>query len=150
MSRRLLIPALAVLAILVVAGTAFAATQHCDGECSGTGMADKLVGSPGVDIIHALAGNDEVFGREDDDWLKGGPGNDEVHGQQGNDRVKGHLGRDLVFGGPGDVLVRGGTAHQTDDGVPDDLYCGGGTDTVHYTPGTDTISDCEIEVPSSP
>jgi Ca2+-binding RTX toxin-like protein len=107
-------------------------------------MADRLLGSAGVDIIHALDGHDKVFGREGDDWLKGGPGDDEVHGQMGNDRVKGHEGEDTVFGGPGDDLVRGGTAKQTNDGKVDILDCGAGTDTVYYTEGTDTISDCEI------
>jgi hypothetical protein len=30
-------------------------------------MADRLLGSANVDIIHALEGDDKVFGREGDD-----------------------------------------------------------------------------------
>lgn len=130
MRRFVLLLFFAGTAIVLAAGIAFAVTKECDGECSGTGMADRLLGSAGVDIIHALDGHDKVFDREDDDWLKGGPGDDEVHGRMGND------------------LVRGGTAKQTDEGDADRLDCGAGhEDIVYYTPGDDEITNCEIENP---
>jgi Ca2+-binding RTX toxin-like protein len=145
MSRGLLVLACALLALLLVAGTALAVTRHCNGgKCRGTGTADRLYGSAGNDTIYAAGGNDKAFGREGDDWLKGGTGNDELYGEESNDKVKGHMGRDMVFGGPGDDFLRGGTADQTNDGSRDIIDCGEGTDTVVYTPGVDEIRDCEI------
>ncbi len=146
MRRVVLLSVTAALVLALAAGVTFAATRYCDGgECVGTNMADRIVGSDGQDTVHAGSGNDVVIGRGDDDRLFGGKGRDEVRGQRGNDTVKGSTGADTVSGGPGDDLVRGGTHEQADDGARDILDCGAGTaDTVHYTPGTDVTSNCEI------
>ena len=142
---RLLTSALAMLALLLVAGTAFAEIRMCNGECRGTNMDDTLIGGTQDDRIYAGDGNDRARGREGEDFIKGGLGDDEVYGQEGNDRIKGNFGEDKVFGGPGDDKVRGGSHGQANDGARDVLDCGQGTDTVYFTAGVDEVSDdCEI------
>ena len=138
-----LIPALALLALVLLTGTALAAIM-CRGECTGTNMNDRLIGSPQDDRIFSGAGNDRARGDAGEDFIKGEEGNDEVYGQVDNDRVKGNLGEDKVFGGQGDDIVRGGSHGRPDDGAIDILDCGQGTDTVYFTPGVDEVSDnCE-------
>jgi Ca2+-binding RTX toxin-like protein len=134
--------------LLAAAGTAFAVSKVCPGNCRGTSGDDRIVGSARMNTIYAEDGNDRVLGRAGDDALKGGDGRDEVYGQDGNDRVKGGAGMDEVHGGPGDDLVRGGTPERPNDGVRDILDCGDGTDTVYFVEGQDRVGDdCEIRNP---
>ncbi|HEX2729491.1 MAG TPA: hypothetical protein VHM16_07025, partial [Rubrobacteraceae bacterium] len=60
-------------------------------------------------------------------------------------------GRDTLYGGPGNDTVLSGNyspeTTSTNDGAADVVDCGAGTDTVYYTPGQDTIENCEIEQP---
>ena len=131
--------------VLLVAGTALAATRMCQGDCRGTADDDRLVGSARANTIYAEDGNDRVLGRGGEDALKGGDGRDSVYGQEGNDRVKGSAGMDEVHGGPGDDLVRAGTPDRPNDGVRDVLDCGDGVDTAYFTPGQDVVrDDCEF------
>jgi hypothetical protein len=51
--------ALAFLALVLLTGTAFAAIM-CSGECTGTDMDDRLLGSPEGDRIYAGAGHDKA------------------------------------------------------------------------------------------
>ena len=139
-------PALALLALVLLTGTAFAAIKMCSGECTGTNMDDRLIGGDENDRIYSRAGNDKASGGAGGDCIKGDEGDDEVYGQDGNDRIKGNFGADTVFGGPGDDIVRGGSHGRPDDGARDILDCGQGTDTVYFTPGVDEVSDdCEVE-----
>jgi len=133
---------------LLVAGTAFADIMCSGGECSGTSMADRIVGSLSSDHISAEGGNDRVFARGADDLVKGEGGNDEINGQAGKDKLKGGPGGDAIFGGVGNDIMREGSHTLVDDGFSDTLDCGDGTDTVYYTPGVDEIEDCEILNPS--
>ena len=149
MRRPLFVFAFALLATLVVAGTAFAVTKLCSGECTGTNMDDRLIGGPQDDRIYARSGDDTARGAEADDFIKGEQGDDEVYGQEGNDRIKGNDGEDVVFGGPGDDKVRGGSHGNPDDGARDVLDCGRGTDMVYFTPGVDEVSD-DCEIPNPP
>ena len=68
----LLTSAFGMVVLLVVAGKAFAAIRMCSGECSGTGMDDKLIGGTQDDRILAGGGNDKARGGEGDDFIKGG------------------------------------------------------------------------------
>jgi Ca2+-binding RTX toxin-like protein len=133
------------MALLLVAGTAFAAIKMCSGECSGTDMDDRLLGSPRNDRIYAGAGDDKARGGEGDDFIKDESGDDEVYGQEGNDRIKGNVGEDAVFGGPGDDKVRGGSHGKPNDGAKDILDCGQGTDIVYFTEADVVSDDCEIK-----
>lgn len=130
--------------VLLLAGTAFAATKMCPDNCRGTAGNDTLFGSARANTIYAEDGNDRVVGRKGDDALKGGDGRDSVYGQEGNDRVKGSGGMDEVYGGPGGDLVRGGTPEQPNDGVRDVLECGDGIDEAYFVEGQDIVRDCEI------
>ncbi len=137
-----------VAATFLAAGTALAQTVRCHGgECRGTETAERIFGSAVRDVVYARGGNDEVFGRGGDDVLKGDLGIDAVNGHSGNDRVKGGPGEDTVLGGPGDDVVRGGSHSQPNDAAHDTLDCGEGVDVVYYTPGVDTIINCEIPNP---
>jgi Ca2+-binding RTX toxin-like protein len=138
-----LTPALALLALVLLTGTAFAAIM-CSGECTGTNRDDQLIGSTQDDRIFSGAGNDRARGDAGEDFIEGESGNDEVYGQVGNDRIKGNFGQDKVFGGPGDDIVRGGSHGDANDGAKDILDCGQGTDTVYFTPDVDEVhADCE-------
>jgi Ca2+-binding RTX toxin-like protein len=125
---RHLTPALALSALVLLGGTALAAIM-CSGECSVTGMDDRLLGSPQNDSIYAGAGDDKARGGE------------------GDDRIKGNGGEDTVFGGPGDDKVRGGSHGNANDGAKDILDCGQGMDTVYFTDVDVVSDDCEVENP---
>jgi Ca2+-binding RTX toxin-like protein len=140
---RLLTSALALLALVLLAGTAFAEIKMCSGECIGTNMDDRLIGGTQDDRIYSMAGNDRARGGDGNDFIKGEEGNDGVYGQEGNDRIKGNSGEDTVFGGPGDDIVRGGSHGKPDDGARDILDCGQGTDTVYFTDADVVSDDCE-------
>lgn len=133
---------------LLVAGTAFSAISCSGGECSGTALADRIVGSASSDYVSARGGNDEVFGRGADDIVKGEGGSDEIYGHAGKDKLKGGPGGDTIFGGVGNDILREGSHTLANDGAPDTLDCGDGMDAVYYTPGVDEIKDCETLNPS--
>ncbi|MGE5517943.1 MAG: LamG-like jellyroll fold domain-containing protein [Bacteroidota bacterium] len=60
-----------------------------------TNAADTLFGSPGDDVINALAGNDVVQGLAGNDTLNGGDGNDLLLGGDGADTLTGGGGADI-------------------------------------------------------
>jgi len=68
---------------------------------SGTGGSDKLVGTPGPDIICGLGGNDRIAGGGGADHLFGEGGNDKLSGGEGNDGLSGGKGSDKIAGGQG-------------------------------------------------
>ena len=73
----------------------------------GTGGADRLSGTSGVDVICGRGGPDEILGLDGSDILRGGPGADELHASLGDDMVLGGDGRDRLFGGQGNDLCDG-------------------------------------------
>jgi hypothetical protein len=68
---------------------------------------NRLVGTPGPDIICGLGGADILLGKGGNDLLVGGLGKDKLYGGPGNDRLMARDGkRDLVSGGPGRDVAR--------------------------------------------
>jgi Tol biopolymer transport system component len=65
---------------------------------------DRLVGTPGPDVICGLGGNDILVGLG---------GNDRLLGGDGNDRLLGGKGRDVLDGGPGNDSADGGKGRDT-------------------------------------
>lgn len=73
---------------------------RCGGERAtivGTRRGDRLVGTPGDDVIYAGRGKDKVNGRGGDDIICGGAGNDRLKGGPGADRLIGGKGRDRLI-----------------------------------------------------
>jgi Ca2+-binding RTX toxin-like protein len=70
---------------------------------------DDLFGRNGDDYLDGEAGNDDASGDSGTDILLGGLGNDELDGGSARDIVIGGLGKDKVYGGSDDDLLIGGT-----------------------------------------
>ncbi len=125
------------------------AVSFPDDEPDALGFQD-LVPENNGDVLFGGAGNDTIFGQDDDDSLfggdgddvldggidddmiQGGDGNDVVIGGQGDDSLTGNDGNDTVVGGDGADIVRGGTGDDDltgDDGM-DMLFGGAGNDTI--------------------
>jgi Ca2+-binding RTX toxin-like protein len=77
-------------------------------------------------------GDDDFFGFDGNDVIKGGLGDDSVDAAGGNDRVYGEDGNDTLSGGADNDVLYGG------DGV-DHLDGGGGDDTLVGGLGADTL-----------
>ncbi|MFI7635963.1 hypothetical protein [Nonomuraea sp. NPDC049400] len=121
----------------------------------GTGDADSLGGTSGVDVICALGGDDTISGRSGADTVHGGSGDDIVvggsgadtqYGGPGNDTLNGGSGGDTLNGGPGNDILNGESGADLLDTVDDvsgnDAANGGsGTDTCTTDPG-DTRTRC--------
>lgn len=87
----------------------------------GTARSERLVGTPGRDIIVGFGGRDRIIG---------GDGTDLICGYKGNDSIASGGGRDLVSGGPGnDTLV-------TKRG-PDRVFGNAGNDRIFLGPQRD-------------
>jgi len=65
------------------------------------GSAEKIVGTPGPDVLKGGSGNDILFGGAGQDVLRGHKGNDNLHGNQDDDLIFGGRGRDHANGGKG-------------------------------------------------
>ncbi|WP_348541568.1 Ig-like domain-containing protein [Vibrio fluminensis] len=61
-----------------------------------------------IDVAHAGAGNDIVFGQGGADAIFGGSGDDSLFGGEGVDGLRGGTGNDLLDGGAGDDILVGG------------------------------------------
>jgi hypothetical protein len=88
-----------------------AGVPRCGGRratITATEGADRLVGTPRRDVIHAGGGDDRVDGAGGADLLCGGAGRDRLDGGRGRDRVLGGPGPDDLGGGPGRDRLRGG------------------------------------------
>lgn len=110
---------------------------------------DILGGGIHDDVIHGLAGDDDIYGGAGalggNDTLYGGPGADRIFGGAGNDRIFGNGGNDVIFNGTSFDTVDGGVG---DDvifgGRGDDHLTGGrGADVFHFVEGngSDVIAD---------
>ncbi|MQQ07286.1 type I secretion protein [Epibacterium sp. SM1979] len=92
----------------------------------------------GMDTIDGGAGNDLIFGQDDDDSIDGGTGNDTIDagidddtvvGGEGDDSILGGQGADDLSGGLGEDTIDLGTDGQADTatgGLNSDLFTGAG------------------------
>ena len=83
---------------------------HGDPACTitGTRTADRLLGTPGDDVICGGRGPDRISGRGGNDIIRGGPGADRIDAGAGADTIAGGAGRDRIDGGPGvDKALKG-------------------------------------------
>jgi Ca2+-binding RTX toxin-like protein len=62
----------------------------------------------GDDYIEGGAGDDTIFGQDDNDTILGGLGNDLLDGGIDDDTIEGGAGNDTIIGGHGDDLMNGG------------------------------------------
>jgi Ca2+-binding RTX toxin-like protein len=62
---------------------------------------EKIVGTPGNDLLKGGADDDILYGQEGDDTLRGRKGDDNLHGKQGDDTILGGRGNDKANGGKG-------------------------------------------------
>jgi Ca2+-binding RTX toxin-like protein len=131
---------------------------HCKPDafdCRGTKDDDRMIGTPGHDVIRASRGWDAIKGKEGNDTGYGGFGRDYIYGETGMDSLHGGDGSDHIYGGSGKDSIYGGSGRdsiyggQHDDvifaGVDGaDIDCGGGTDKVFYTDPAGTMArNCE-------
>jgi Ca2+-binding RTX toxin-like protein len=172
--RRLsLLLAIVVTAMVVITGVALADTIDCFSNrvCVGTDGPDTLYGSSHHDNMDARQGNDQLFGHDGydsmrgdardapdtstdgNDRLGGGQNYDELYGYGGNDKLLGRSGGDFIFAeesseNEGEDVVRGEEGNDwilARDGVKDTISCGTGKyDFVRFDQGIDTVSNsCE-------
>jgi Ca2+-binding RTX toxin-like protein len=69
---------------------------------SGNGLANRLTGGAGDDLLDGAGGNDILEGLDGKDRLRGGIGNDTLNGGLGDDALDGGAGADVMSGGSGD------------------------------------------------
>ena len=103
---------------------------------------DFIRGLNGDDIIYGDEGNDDVNGNQGQDLVDGGDGDDTVRGGQGNDEVYGGEGNDgHVNGNIGNDIVRGGNGNDTVYGGQNDatLYGDAGDDRLSGDLGNDIL-----------
>ena len=113
-----------------------------DGEpIYGTSAGDRLVGTPGNDLIFGLGGGDSINGGSGDDCIVGGDGGDSLRGNNGNDVILGGPGGDSIKGNNGkDKLYGGDDSDSLDGGNQDDILDGGnGSDGLQGGNGNDTL-----------
>lgn len=101
------------------------------GIANQTGVAQ--LGATGI-YINAGAGNDNITGSNNADFLVGGTGNDRVTTGEGNDTVLAGDGNDTITGGIGNQSLVGGDGN-------DQIITGGGKDTVSGGAGNDGVQD---------
>lgn len=138
--------------LLVVGGTALAATLACNGgRCVGSNGPDTMHGSDVRDVIFSLKGQDFVRGNKGSDTLNGDGGADKLLGGRGDDEVNGADGDDVVAGNPGNDDLNGGKGNdriEAYDGFSDIISCGTGRrDLVVFDKGLDRFTGCENRAP---
>ncbi len=96
-----------------------------DDGSDGNPIGPDAVTDNGMDTIYGGAGNDVIFGEDDDDMIYGGSGDDTidagidddyVEGGTGNDVITGGQGADTLLGGDDEDVFMGGNAGDTVDG----------------------------------
>jgi hypothetical protein len=122
----------------------FDAVTQIENLVTGDG-ADKITGSALANEIHAMRGNDAVYGLGGADTLQGGAGNDQLFGGSDGDLLDGGAGADKLDGGSGNDTVFGGAGDDTyaekTDGGDDVVTMGQGRDKVLLGAGNDTFID---------
>lgn len=126
----------------------------------GTDRGDRIVGTPGRDVVFPGAGDDSVRSGGGDDRIDtaygrdaayAGPGNDVVHTHGNDDVLVGGAGVDLLYPGNGEDRIAAGPGRDwvvtRADGRVDVIRCGAGLDAV-YAETIDRIArDCETVRP---
>jgi Ca2+-binding RTX toxin-like protein/protocatechuate 3,4-dioxygenase beta subunit len=108
----------------------FGGTQN-DTIQTGSG-ADFVRGGDGDDTIETAAGIDDIAGGRGNDTIDAGLGSEQnVYGGQGNDTIRG--------GGGSDVLNGGSNLSPANNTGNDTIYGGPGRDTVHAGDGADEL-----------
>jgi Ca2+-binding RTX toxin-like protein len=88
---------------------------------------DTIRGLGGEDWLYGQDGRDKVYGGADNDWIEGGEGNDDLFGGDNNDILWGDEGNDELYGeDDNDYLDGGAGADRLDggDGIDDASYYG--------------------------
>lgn len=67
----------------------------------GTSGDDQLYGNNLANILRGFAGSDLLYGNDGNDDLWGGSNNDYLYGGKGDDRLRGELGNDTLTGNEG-------------------------------------------------
>lgn len=100
---------------------------------------DTLRGELDNDQIFGEAGNDILIGAEGKDTLWGGTGNDLIIGEEGADLLYGGDGDDNILGGSGGDLLDGGAGNDLlrSEGGGDQLIGGAGVDVMIGKGGSD-------------
>jgi hypothetical protein len=129
----------------------------------GTDRGDRIVGTPGRDVVFPGAGDDTVRSAAGDDRIDTAHGRDAAYAGSGNDIIHTHGNDDVLVGGPGvDFLYPGNGEDRVAagpgrdwvvaqaDGRVDVIGCGAGLDAV-YAESIDRIArDCETVRPPAP
>jgi len=102
------------------------ACLHTPVTLSGGQGPDRLVGTPGPDVIAGGGGDDRIVGLGGDDLICGGTGHDRVVSGRGADLVLGGSGRDSISAGRGNDVVRAGAGRDLLRGGPHLDRCHGG------------------------
>jgi Ca2+-binding RTX toxin-like protein len=102
---------------------------------------DTIDGGTGADLIYGGVDNDSLRGGAGNDTLYGGQGNDTIDGGAGDDTVNGDEGNDILSGSDGNDAIFGGTGNDTMDGgfQDDSLYGGAGADVLGGDAGNDLL-----------
>ena len=124
---------------------------------------DAVFGTTASDVIHALAGDDNVYavaldadpnqevgddfvcaGPGHDDPVDGGGGDDHIAGGTGSDSLFGNEGNDTILGGYGNDEIESHAGRDVVDGGPgrDELCASKGPDVIRGADGNDTIGAC--------
>jgi Ca2+-binding RTX toxin-like protein len=118
------------------------------GTTDNRGDVNRLVGSPGDDVIHGDGGWESIDGGAGDDEIDGEFGRDTLNGGAGDDTVAGGTDHDVVTGGAGRDTLDGDSGNdlmEARDGEHDEVRCGTGADTAmaDRAPLDAVDADCE-------
>lgn len=153
MRRPILLLATMSMALVLIAGVAFADTFNCISgrACIGTDGPDTLRGSIGFDYIDGRQGSDRLFGNERGDSLLGDAwdapnndtstdGDDLVIGGTGYDELVGFGGSDTLYGSPqGDFFF---AEESSENRGEDNVFGGRGNDYILAKDGVRDTIDC--------
>ena len=90
----------------------------------------------GFNTILGGAGNDSIYGSDEEESLFGGTGDDMIFGNHGSDKIFGGTGNDVLSGGDSEDLILGGKGDDSIDGGERDDLCFDKRNTV--------FKNCEI------
>ena len=95
----------------------------------------------GLDSLYGDAGNDIIFGSDDNDLIYGDAGNDYIYTGDGRDAAYGGKGDDVIFGGYDKDRLFGDAGNDIIYGFEDDdtIHAGDGNDLVYGGSGNDRI-----------
>ncbi|MFV1850919.1 MAG: hypothetical protein ACMZ66_09450 [Thalassospira sp.] len=94
-----------------------------------------------VTMEEVAAGDETLWGTENNDVLETGAGNDTIGAGGGHDTISSGDGNDTIWGGEGNDVIYAGDGDNsiTGDGGNDYIEAGSGNDTIHGGEGTNTI-----------